>query len=209
VFELYEKCFKLGNKPGSEKDIAKIVEILIILEEKEWKDILSKLLKAFPKSNDLNKKILDLIINKKDDKITKDKNKLKGKGSSNKLSEEKEIQKESRSKSQIKSSGLKNKLKLEEEDNIKGETDKKPKFLENGGKASLISNSNFAVNSVNVANIGNLNFDGLFLDISKYQNKEREKNPFEGPSTFYKFYKLRQSKIKKKIIDMTNEAKNN
>ena len=209
VFELYEKCFKLGNKPGSEKDIAKIVEILIILEEKEWKDILSKLLKAFPKSNDLNKKILDLIINKKDDKINKDKNKLKGKGSSNKLSEEKKIQKESRSKSQIKSSGLKNKLMLEEEDNIKGETDKKPKFLENGGKASLISNSNFAVNSVNVANIGNLNFDGLFLDISKYQNKEREKNPFEGPSTFYKFYKLRQSKIKKKIIDMTNEAKNN
>ena len=209
VFELYEKCFKLGNKPGSEKDIAKIVEILIILEEKEWKDILSKLLKAFPKSNDLNKKILDLIINKKDDKINKDKNKLKGKGSSNKLSEEKKIQKESRSKSQIKSSGLKNKLKLEEEDNIKGETDKKPKFLENGGKASLISNSNFAVNSVNVANIGNLNFDGLFLDISKYQNKEKEKNPFEGPSTFYKFYKLRQSKIKKKIIDMTNEAKNN
>ena len=60
-------------------------------------------------------------------------------------------------------------MKLEEEDNIKGETDKKPKFLENGGKASLISNSNFAVNSVNVANIGNLNFDGLFLDISKNQ----------------------------------------
>ena len=209
VFELYEKCFKLGNKPGSEKDIAKIVEILIVLEEKKWKDILNKLLKAFPKSNDLNKKILDLIINKKVDKTNKDKNKLKGKGSGNKTSEEKDVQKENRSKSQIKASGLKNKLKLEEEDNIKGETDKKLKFLENGGKASLVSNSNFGVNSVNVANIGNLNFDGLFLDISKYQNKERDKNPFEGPSTFYKFYKLRQSKIKKKIIDMTNEAKNN
>ena len=209
VFELYEKCFKLGNKPGSEKDIAKIVEILIILEEKEWKDILNKLLKAFPKSSDLNKKILDLIINKKNDKNNKDKNKLKGKESRNELSSGKENQKESRSKSQLKTSGLKNKLKLEEDDNVRGETDKKLKFLENGGKSSLTSNNNFTVNSVNVANIGNLNFDGLFMDISKYQNKERDKNPFEGPSTFYKFYKLRQSRIKKKIIDMTNEAKNN
>ena len=208
VFELYEKCFKLGNKPGSEKDIAKIVEILIILEEKEWKDILNKLLKAFPKSSDLNKKILDLIINKKNDKNNKDKNKLKGKESRNELSSGKENQKE-RSKSQLKTSGLKNKLKLEEDDNVRGETDKKLKFLENGGKSSLTSNNNFTVNSVNVANIGNLNFDGLFMDISKYQNKERDKNPFEGPSTFYKFYKLRQSRIKKKIIDMTNEAKNN
>ena len=208
VFELYEKCFKLGNKPGSEKDIAKIVEILIILEEKERKDILNKLLKAFPKSSDLNKKILDLIINKKNDKNNKDKTKLKGKESRNELSSGKENQKE-RSKSQLKTSGLKNKLKLEEDDNVRGETDKKLKFLENGGKSSLTSNNNFTVNSVNVANIGNLNFDGLFMDISKYQNKERDKNPFEGPSTFYKFYKLRQSRIKKKIIDMTNEAKNN
>ena len=63
--------------------------------------------------------------------------------------------------------------------------------------------------STNTANIGNLKFDGLFFDISKYQNTERYKNPFEGPSSFYKFNKKRQSQIKKKIIDMTVESKKN
>ena len=63
--------------------------------------------------------------------------------------------------------------------------------------------------SVNVANIGNLKFNGLFLDISKYQKNEGYDNPFVGSSLFYKFYKIRKNKIKKKIIDMANEAKNN
>ncbi len=63
--------------------------------------------------------------------------------------------------------------------------------------------------SINIANIGDLKFDGLFLDISKYQNTAKDKNPFEGPSSFYKFYKVRQTQIKKKINDMTIESKNN
>ena len=63
--------------------------------------------------------------------------------------------------------------------------------------------------SINTANIGDLKFDGLFLDISKYQNTAKDKNPFEGPSSFYKFYKVRQTQIKKKINDMTIESKNN
>ena len=44
---------------------------------------------------------------------------------------------------------------------------------------------------------------------TRIKNKERDKNPFEGPSSFYEFYKMRQSKIKKKIEDMANDAKNN
>ena len=54
--------------------------------------MLDKLLKTFPKSSELNKKIF-ILINKS--------NKLKEKG--NKLTSGKESQKESRSKSQIKS----------------------------------------------------------------------------------------------------------
>ena len=37
VSELYEKCFKAGNK-ASEKDLSKIVEILASLGEKERKE---------------------------------------------------------------------------------------------------------------------------------------------------------------------------
>ena len=36
----------------------------------------------------------------------------------------------------------------------------------------------------------------------------RDKNPFEGPSSFEKFYRVRKTEIKKKIISMTNEGKN-
>ena len=59
-----------------------------------------------------------------------------------------------------------------------------------------------------VKDIRRLKFDGLFLDISKYANNRRQKNPFDGPSTFTKFYKDRKAKIKKKIINMTEEMKN-
>jgi len=213
IFELYEKCFKLRNKSGTEKEIEKIVEILFAMEEKQRKEILNKLLKSFPKSSELNQKIQSLI-NKKNTNTNKDKNKLKGKEKGNKLSLEKEVPKESRSKSQIKSK-VKKSIKKIEEDDIKIETNKKLKIGENVVKNSLgfhakssnISSLNYGAYSVNAGNIGNLEFDGLFMDISKYQNYEREKNPFEGPSSFYKFYKLRRSRIKKKINEMTIEAK--
>ena len=208
LFELYEKCHKLGNKPGSEKELERIVQILLAMDEKERKDILSKLLKTFPKSSDLNKKILNLI-----NKALKnnDANKLKGKGKEN----DKDIQKESRSKSQIKER-QKNKPK-DEDDLINTDITKKIKFgekverntLEHGDRLNNLYSANFAANTVNNMNIADLNFDGLFMDISKYQKKEEYKNPFVGPSSFYRFYKIRQSKIKKKLNDMTAEAKNN
>ena len=215
VFELYEKCFKLGNKPGSEKDLGKIVEILIVLEEKERKDILSKLLKAFPKSSELNQKIIILInkkISKSNDK-NKNKDNQKGKEKGGKLSLEKETAKESRSKSQMKQGVKKNNLKAEE-GAIKSEINKKLKLggensIKSPSKNTNISPLKLESHSVNATNIGNLNFDGLFMDISKYQSNARYENPFRGPSSFYKFYKIRQTKIKKKLNEMTNEAKNN
>ena len=59
--------------------------------------------------------------------------------------------------------------------------------------------------SVEVKDIAPLKFDGLFLDISKYVNSKREKNPFEGPSPFDRFYRIRKTKIRKKILYKANE----
>ena len=59
--------------------------------------------------------------------------------------------------------------------------------------------------SVDIRDIAPLKFDGMFLDISKYITNKREKNPFEGPSPFDKFYRIRKTKIKKKILNMGNE----
>ena len=48
--------------------------------------------------------------------------------------------------------------------------------------------------------INQLDFDGLSFDLSKYSHGQREKNPFEGPSPYDKYYRERRIKIKKKII---------
>ena len=42
----------------------------------------------------------------------------------------------------------------------------------------------------------------MLLEITKYVNKNNEKNPFEGPSPYSKFYKDRKIKIKQKITHM-------
>ena len=216
--ELYEKCFKAGNKTNKEKEMAKIVEIIIPLGEKESKEILAKLLKSFPKSSELNQKLLKLISAKISSTVNTNA-KSKGKQAEMRASAGKEKSKETRSQSQMKSSGIKsNKLAIEE-GIAKTEINQRIKLERTDDKfASLRLSDKYGINSAlnglggystNTANIGNLKFDGLFLDISKYQNTERYKNPFEGPSSFYKFYKMRQSQIKKKIIDMTIESKNN
>ena len=75
---------------------------------------------------------------------------------------------------------------------------KKSKFSANGHNR-WSSEENIYVKGVNP-----LNFEGLFLDISKYNNEHREKNPFEGPSPYCKFYKERKIKIKQKIHDMAS-----
>ena len=58
---------------------------------------------------------------------------------------------------------------------------------------------------VEIKKINPLKFDGLFLEISHYNNEKREKNPFDGPSPYDKFYKERSLKIKNKIINMNSK----
>ena len=63
---------------------------------------------------------------------------------------------------------------------------------------------------INVRNINPFNFDGLFLDVSKYRNDNWGRNPFMGPSPYLKFYEERKIKIKEKIINMaTGEGDDN
>ena len=61
------------------------------------------------------------------------------------------------------------------------------------GFKSLVSEN------VDIEGINPLKFDGLFLDMSKYSNEKKEKNPFEGPSPYIELYKERRDQIKKKL----------
>ena len=56
--------------------------------------------------------------------------------------------------------------------------------------------------NVEIKNISPLKFDGLFLDLTKYDNQKREKNPFEGPSPYFELYKERIDKIRQKISSL-------
>ena len=55
---------------------------------------------------------------------------------------------------------------------------------------------------IEVKGISPLKYDGLFLEISQYKYVIKEKNPFDGPSPYNKFYKTRKNIIKRKINDM-------
>jgi len=57
---------------------------------------------------------------------------------------------------------------------------------------------------IEIKQVTPLKFDGLFLEISQYNNERKEKNPFDGPSPYNKFYRERSIKIKKKINNMTS-----
>ena len=90
------------------------------------------------------------------------------------------------------------------EDNKKNKSNYKTKNgIENSEKVKK-----FEENSSKVKEIGGLNFDGLFMDISKYENQQRKKNPFIGPSPFYKVYEERMIKIREKICQNEGEKKN-
>lgn len=64
---------------------------------------------------------------------------------------------------------------------------------------------NIVMEEVEIKKINPLKFDGLFLEISNYSNEKREKNPFDGPSPYDKFYKERSLKIRNKIINMNSK----
>ena len=60
-------------------------------------------------------------------------------------------------------------------------------------------NKSLQSENIDIKEINPLKYDGLFLDISGFNNERKEKNPFEGPSPYIEFYKERRVKIKEKI----------
>ena len=219
IYDLYEKIVKSGKKSGEEAGLNKLADILLKFDNEQLMEILEKLLKSFPKSAFIKEKLLFRVREKEANNImSKAKSKEKQKDiknakiSSNNNNNDKDIK--LRSVSQTKTGQKKNKFESESYEN-KSEFNKKIRHQEGGKEHSSSHNDGQALSafrygaySVNNANIGTLKFDGLFLDISKYGNMIRDKNPFEGPSSFEKFYRVRKTEIKKKIISMTNEGKN-
>ena len=169
---------------NSEENLQKLSALLGNLNEKDKNEILSKLEKDFPKNVDLFEKLDNLVK-----KVKSDKNQFKGKGEQGELklfgSEKKEIK--SKKNEFLMKSGY-------------GESG----YGKGISKEGMGSNSNDLVSSeiIEVKNVNPLKFDGLFLEISEYNNELKEKNPFEGPSPYTKFYKERKVKIKRKIINM-------
>ena len=138
-----EDIFKNISKGGgnTEENLKKLSELLGNMNEKDRQEILAKLGKDFPKSEELFKKLTNLVQNN---------------------------------------------------------LNKNNKFSASGRKTK--DGSEY----IEVKGVTPLKFEGLFLEISKYNNEHREKNPFEGPSPYTKFYKDRKIKIKQKIINMAS-----
>ena len=55
-----------------------------------------------------------------------------------------------------------------------------------------------------VKNINFIKFEEIFLDETKYARESKEKNLFEGPSSFTDFYKERRIKIREKNIQIAS-----
>ena len=205
LLELYRKCSQKGNKEDKEKNIEKLGLFLSSLGELEKKDILPKLKNFCPDNEELYNKLIGIISKKYS---LKPKGKKEDRHETNSLN--KNILNMDLEKKNIKKKG-----------EIKGYNDFSQslhldfKFRDNPEKA-VFSHENINPpllkgdfsETIEIKNVNPLKFDGLFLEISKYESVQREKNPFEGPSPFDKFYKIRKTKIRKKIITMANEEIN-
>lgn len=88
----------------------------------------------------------------------------------------------------------------------KNESNKNGKFESNKdfSNSKQFESGFKSLNSEYVSEINPLKFEGLFLDMSKYSNDKREKNPFEGPSPYIELYKERRSQIKQKLELLSN-----
>lgn len=210
--DLYRKCCQKGNKDDKEKNIEKLGLYLTSLGDSEKKQILPKLKNIFPDNEELYKKLIGIISKKsslkpkgkKEDKYTAD--------SLNKNAFNMELEnKNNKKKGEKKIEGIKGYNEISQNLNIDFNPEKVVFENENiRGKGELSSSllKGKILETIEIKNVNPLKFDGLFLEISKYESVHREKNPFEGPSPFDKFYKIRKSKIKKKIISMANEEIN-
>jgi hypothetical protein len=215
ILILCRRSYKEYKDSGSEKLLFKLGDFLKRLIESERRDIVGKLSIHFP--DFYIKKLSDLIF------------KIKPKSIGKKKESEREsflsmVHKNNRKKSEEKRKSYgKNKVSLKTGFNkrnsnnlgnsiVFGDINENVDFPHGKeiGKVRYSTSQlkNRLSESTVVKDIRQLKFDGLFLDISKYANSRRQKNPFDGPSAFTKFYKDRKAKIKKKIIDMNEEIKN-
>ena len=198
IEDIFSNICKGGK--NSETNIGKLAELLGKMNEEDRKEILLKLSKNFPKNASLLNNLLNSIQKQSLKKSTlKGKEKLSG----NILQKSgKKVSKEGEFKSPKKSArGEENELlaksgKYGDNGFIKGYSGSK-EGIGSGLKSKLSEN-------IEVKEINQLKFDGLFLEISKYTNEHREKNPFEGPSPYSKFYKERRIKIQKKLHNMAS-----
>ena len=185
-----------GGK-NSEENLKKLAEILSKMNDIERKEFLSKLSKDFPKNGNIYKKLLKLVQSKTSRNNI---HKGKGKGAVKKINENNnssvgshKIGLGSKGEKELfsKSVRIGDKQKYHFSKGISGHKE---------GFGAVLRNSEI----VEVKDINPLKFDGLFLEITNYTNVNREKNPFEGPSPYCKFYKDRKLKIKQKITHMAS-----
>ena len=192
LLDLYGKCCLEGEKAGSEENLEKLSQFLAALGEKDKKEILAKLSSNFPQKGEIFKKLVGLMS-----KNSKSGNAQGGrKGGKNLSGSMKE-----------KSGKKAESVKFDDEFSKGlqfGKTSLKHEHGGKGGISSALLDSKLSEN-IEIKDVAPLKFDGLFLEIKEYDNGHKEKNPFEGPSPFDKFYRARKAKIKKKIISMGTE----
>ena len=188
------KCFEdiINNisKEGenTEENLQKLAKLLSNINEKDRQKILDILSKNFPENGELFKKLTNLVQNSVKKGI------LKGKG---KLRESKFSQNGKIGNLDIENVPLYKSVKYRQSGNSRGFSSPKRRI----GSSIRGNTSEF----IEVEKVNPLKFDGLFLDISKYNNEHKNSNPFEGPSPYCKYYKDRKRKIKKKIDNMPPE----
>ena len=189
LLDFYGKCCLEGEKAGSKKNLEKLSKFLAALGEKDKKEILAKLSSNFPQKGEIFKKLVGFISkNSRTPNIQGGRQGEKNISGSMKLKSGKNVE------------------GLRFDDNFsKGlQFGKMSLKHEKGGKEGI----NFALldsklsENIEIKNVGPLKFDGLFLEIKEFDSGHKEKNPFEGPSPYDKFYRVRKNKIKKKIISM-------
>ena len=231
IEDIFSNICKEGN--NSKENIEKLAELLSKMNEKDRQEILSKLKENFPENEELLNNLLNSVRNKslkKSGKKGKEGGLQKSGKKKNKKGGENEFlskigKKSSKEGSEllfksIKKSPIKEGNELfsqSEKKSVRGKSSsgliKSRKNRGSGYKNGFPSYrerniSGFKLKSsgsIEVKEINPLKFDGLFLKITKYTNDHREKNPFEGPSPYTKFYKERKVKIKKKIHYMATE----
>ena len=213
VEAMFSKICKGGN--NSKDTLPKLADILGKMNEKERNELLTKLTKDFPKNGKSYKKLIKLIQNKSNKSTNKNTNKISKKNSNKHTFKPKGKTVEKLNLFAEENNSLlkrrKNRfgLKRENEELAKSvrHSDKIDKFRKSKGISESKERHRSTMrlhesDYVEVKDINPLKFDGLFLEITKYTNKNNEKNPFEGPSPYCKFYKDRKIKIKQKITHM-------